>query len=172
MTLCCGLIRPFTFLDEGSRFTSATDYMWTRRAVPVERNNQLRRYDDVKPPEPYPYIGMILVWFCWAGVVRRFVCCTKERVLCCWLGLQLHIVVGVMSRRGLLRGYQLFCPEDGSSRQNIYFFNFIPNKCTQYVKHIIHSLAFSLRGRAGRNQSPVMSPVWLWHTASWASSWG
>ena len=36
----------------------------------------------------------------------------------------------------------------------------------------IHSLVFSLRGRVGRNQSPVMWPVWLWHTASWASSWG
>ena len=36
----------------------------------------------------------------------------------------------------------------------------------------IHSLVFSLRGRAGRNQSPVMWSVWLWHTASWASSWG
>jgi hypothetical protein len=35
----------------------------------------------------------------------------------------------------------------------------------------IHSLVFSLRGRVGRNQSPVMWPVWLWHTASWASSW-
>ena len=39
-----------------------------------------------------------------------------------------------------------------------------------YVR--IHSLVFSIRGRAGRNQSPVMWPVWLWHTASWASSWG
>ena len=36
----------------------------------------------------------------------------------------------------------------------------------------IHSLVFSLRGWVGRNQSPVMWPVWLWHTASWASSWG
>jgi len=36
----------------------------------------------------------------------------------------------------------------------------------------IHSLVFSLRGRVGRNQSPVMWPVWLWHTESWASSWG
>jgi len=36
----------------------------------------------------------------------------------------------------------------------------------------IHSLVFSLWGRAGRNQSPVVWPVWLWHTASWASSWG
>ena len=35
----------------------------------------------------------------------------------------------------------------------------------------IHSLVFSLRGRADRNQSPVMWPVWLWHTSSWASSW-
>ena len=35
-----------------------------------------------------------------------------------------------------------------------------------------HSLVFSLRGRVGRNQSPVMWPVWLWHTASWASSLG
>jgi len=39
-------------------------------------------------------------------------------------------------------------------------------------KAIIHSLVFSLRGRAGRNQSPVMWPIWLWHTASRASSWG
>ena len=31
----------------------------------------------------------------------------------------------------------------------------------------IHSLVLSLRGRAGRNQSPVMSPVWIWHNASW-----
>ena len=45
--------------------------------------------------------------------------------------------------------------------------------CPQAVFHsFIHSLVFSLRGRAGRNQSPVMWPVWLWHTASWASSWG
>jgi len=36
----------------------------------------------------------------------------------------------------------------------------------------IHSLVCSLRGRAGRNQSPVMWPVWLWHTTSWASPWG
>ena len=35
-----------------------------------------------------------------------------------------------------------------------------------------HSLAFNLRGRVGRNQSPLMWPVWLWHTAFWASSWG
>ena len=34
----------------------------------------------------------------------------------------------------------------------------------------IHSLVFSLRGWAGRNQSPVMWPVWLWHNASWARS--
>jgi len=36
----------------------------------------------------------------------------------------------------------------------------------------IHSLVFSLRGRVGRNQSPVMWSVWLWNTASLASSWG
>ena len=36
----------------------------------------------------------------------------------------------------------------------------------------IHSLVFSLRGRVGRNQSPVMWPVWLCHIAFWASSWG
>jgi hypothetical protein len=35
-----------------------------------------------------------------------------------------------------------------------------------------HSLLFSLTGRVGRKQSPVMWPVWLWHTASWASFWG
>ena len=37
---------------------------------------------------------------------------------------------------------------------------------------LIHSLVFSLRGRVGRNQSPVMWPVWLWHNASWENSWG
>ena len=36
----------------------------------------------------------------------------------------------------------------------------------------IHSLVFTLRGRVGRNHSPVMWPAWLWQTASWASSWG
>jgi hypothetical protein len=59
------------------------------------------------------------------------------------------------------------------------------NRCNNYVhlylevhhhsfltSKAIHSLVFSLRGRVGRNQSPVMWPVWLWHTASWASSWG
>ena len=40
------------------------------------------------------------------------------------------------------------------------------------IHSFIHSLVFSLRGRVGRNQSSVMWPVWLWHTASWASSWG
>jgi len=45
--------------------------------------------------------------------------------------------------------------------------------CKYFLLHsLTHSLVFSLRGRAGRNQTPVMWPVWLWHTASWASSWG
>ena len=34
--------------------------------------------------------------------------------------------------------------------------------CTFMVHSIIHSLVFSLKGRVGRNQSPVMWPVWLW----------
>ena len=37
--------------------------------------------------------------------------------------------------------------------------------------YLYYSLVFSLRGRVGRNQSPILWPVWLWHTASWASSW-
>ena len=41
-----------------------------------------------------------------------------------------------------------------------------------FIHSFIHSLVFSLRGRAGMNQGPVMWPVWLWLTASWASSWG
>ena len=45
-------------------------------------------------------------------------------------------------------------------------------KCAKHTTWVVHSLVFSLRGRAGRNQSPVTWPVWLWHTASWASSWG
>ena len=39
------------------------------------------------------------------------------------------------------------------------------------IHSFIHSLVFILRGRVGRDQSPVMGPVWLWHIASWASSW-
>ena len=35
-----------------------------------------------------------------------------------------------------------------------------------YFLQFIHALVFSLRGRVGRNQSPVMWPVWLWHTVS------
>ena len=46
--------------------------------------------------------------------------------------------------------------------------HFVPRK----EHFLFRSLVFSLRGRAGRNQSPVMWPVWLWHTASWASTWG
>jgi len=41
-----------------------------------------------------------------------------------------------------------------------------------FIHSFIHSLVFSLRCRVGRNQSPVMWPVWLWHNASWANSWG
>ena len=49
-------------------------------------------------------------------------------------------------------------------------FHKIPELMSNYK--FIHSLVFGLRGRVGRNQIPVMWPVWLWHTASWASSWG
>jgi hypothetical protein len=42
----------------------------------------------------------------------------------------------------------------------------------KYWTFIIHSLVFSLRGWVGKNRSPVMWPVWLWDTASCASSWG
>jgi hypothetical protein len=43
----------------------------------------------------------------------------------------------------------------------------------EYSISFIHSfISFSLRGQVGRNQSPVLWPVWLWHTASCTSSWG
>ena len=48
----------------------------------------------------------------------------------------------------------------------------VPQISAYTYEVFIHSLVFSLKGRAGRNQSPVMWPVWFWHTASWASSWG
>ena len=53
-------------------------------------------------------------------------------------------------------------------------YNRLPNLPCPRSGHLvsIHSLVFRLRGRVGRNQSPVMWPVWLWHTASWASTWG
>ena len=48
--------------------------------------------------------------------------------------------------------------------------NYLCKICVSTFIHY-HSLVFSLRGRVGRNQSPVMWPVWLWSTATWASSW-
>ena len=39
--------------------------------------------------------------------------------------------------------------------------------CSQTSIEFIRSLVFSLRSWVGRNQSPVMWPVWLWYTASW-----
>ena len=35
---------------------------------------------------------------------------------------------------------------------------------------VVVVLVFSLWASLGRNQSPVRRPVWLWYTASWASS--
>ena len=40
-----------------------------------------------------------------------------------------------------------------------------------HIHLFIHSYS-DLKAGLGRNQSPVMWPAWLWHTASWASSWG
>ena len=37
---------------------------------------------------------------------------------------------------------------------------------SSFTRSFIHSIVFSLRGRVGRNQSPVIWPVWLWHSAS------
>ena len=64
-------------------------------------------------------------------------------------------------------------PPNGQYEIHINFGGVSP-KCFGYkcTISIIHSLVFSLRGRAGRNHSPVMWPVWLWHTASWTSTWG
>ena len=53
-----------------------------------------------------------------------------------------------------------------------YLLSYLNSTLSISLYSFIHSLVFSLRGRTGRNQSPVMWPVWLWHTASWASSWG
>ena len=50
--------------------------------------------------------------------------------------------------------------------------SFTKHDISSFFRKFIHSLVFSLRGRVSRNQSPVMWPVWLWHTASWASAWG
>ena len=81
-----------------------------------------------------------------------------------------------MWRRVVWRnGFQYFggtCPEDVLS-PSLYHHLDDHNAMTSYLTELkfIHSLVSSLRGRAGRNQSPVMWPVWLWHTAYWASSW-
>ena len=67
----------------------------------------------------------------------------------------------------------------------VFFYVLFVCKCVLYYCHrvstqlqltytytYIHSLVSSLTGRVARNQSPVMWALWLWHTASWESSWG
>jgi hypothetical protein len=39
-----------------------------------------------------------------------------------------------------------------------------------YEYHIYSFISIQPLGRFSRNQNPVRRPVWLWHTASWASS--
>ena len=57
--------------------------------------------------------------------------------------------------------------------EKIQYTHFIPNIFLNHVIYdIIHILVFSLRGRVGRNQSPVMWWVWFWHNVSWACFWG
>ena len=43
----------------------------------------------------------------------------------------------------------------------LYLGKYLHTLLMPYISLFIHSLVFSLRGRAGRNQSPVMWPVWL-----------
>jgi len=48
-------------------------------------------------------------------------------------------------------------------------FETVPNH--SYQDSGIHSfISIQPLGQFSRNQNPVMRPVWLWHTASWAIS--
>ena len=101
----------------------------------------------------------------WQTSVKRVILCTKKPN--CRYMFRL-----IQPENGLMNCYyclnkQLLCTTDiyWSLKKFLYIYIYI------YI-YFIHSLVFSLRGRVGRNQSPVIWSVWLWHTASWASSWG
>ena len=68
--------------------------------------------------------------------------------------------------------YSLLVFDDRVEIRNARFLDLIRSQDYWFFIPFIHSLVFNLRGRAGRNQSPIMWPVWLWHTASWTRSWG
>ena len=79
--------------------------------------------------------------------------------------------------RGLLRGADIYISVSYLKGPHTHIYTSISCRpevtlCSEASFIFIHSLVFSLSGRAGRNQTPVMWPVWLWHTGSWASSWG
>ena len=94
---------------------------------------------------------------------------------CFYLAFLAYVFNAPWSKRG-----DLFLDDS----QLLYVFNFLyyyglmmahaEAETSRRLVHIliIHSLVFSLRGRAARNQSPVMWLVWIWHSASWTSSWG
>jgi len=58
---------------------------------------------------------MISVWFCWAWS-RPAVYLPRQRTRAVLVRVTAAYCGGAMSWRGRLRGYQLFCPEDGSCR--------------------------------------------------------
>ena len=109
------------------------------------------------------------------------ICCgTPVRCPCRWLPTVLDVSCGAVWRvQGFcLLGYDTFnLPGVGwgagtNVLQERPAASVILALVFPITSQFIHSLVFSLRGWAGRNQSPVLWPVWLWHTASWASSWG
>ena len=87
-----------------------------------------------------------------------------------------HVMFQTVSRRRFLvfearvRSLASKCEICGRKEALIHVFSL---RTLDFICHsFIHSSVFSLRGRVGRNQSPFMWTVWLWHTASRASPWG
>jgi len=93
--------------------------------------------------------------------------------------------------RRVLRGWLTIMVQRSEPSLHIYFLEaniqsfrvFYKFVCICYLYHISYMNApfvlhysfisiQALKAGLGRNQNPVLWPVWLWHTASWANSWG
>ena len=160
----CGQLIPTEFIQKHriyseqfrSPFSGHVPSVASRKTATAQ-NNTLRTTANLS--YPCHLISTMLWRWVWGEWRYGSIYSTKKNFFfcSCWEADCLLLIQKLRYRRKYL---QTFLPHLGS------FCSKLPRL------RFIHSLVFSLRGRVGRNQSPVMWPVWLWHTASWASSCG
>ena len=149
-------IRSRTIQPVVSRYTD-----WATRPTREYGLNENRRFQDTNPhtttlarhAPPYEYTG---TW-------RTFIFKKKT---------QTNKSSG--ERQEFLHDDKIIIMLMSSYRTNIHTHSEIQTRILNVwtAQDCVHSLVFSLQAGLCRNQSPLMWPVWLWHTASWASSWG